>query len=739
MTADFGQAKQQAESFADSIKAMNSAMKEAMESGDYSQAAQLTGAINNLVSAQRMSAVNSPQGNADMLAKVAIANQATQFLSSLTNTVNAGIGSITQLAQGHVSTAISSVYNTVSGMAMSGAGIAAASGNIPLAALLAVGGGVASIAGGLAEKDQQLADDYQENILKSNIAFERYYNFNDANKYTEKYARNTGLTRSELADLAINEAQYGLTDGKTALNRARETARYSYATGVDSSALQAFSGLASRYGLGDDALNRAYSSLNAAGLEIGQFGEYVSMIQKALEDGISKGFTKSTEEVVSNYIMLAELSNNNPLWVGEEGTRRLQTINSSVASATDLQSVSDVMVYNAYKNLGAEKLSDYLDKAYVKDGGYINYMLAMEKGVNLDVFKQLAEIIAGEGGYEAQIERVKQIFGLNYTGSTQILEMMKNAGDYDETSFQNAYTTVTQAPEANTPETVMQDAVNRLESYFDGWKENSFKVVVEKIEDVANITQSVQEFGQKIENAFKNNTPQTIQEYHMMYGSSTVGAGINQDYIEEAKEEFLQTSQGQAAQKLMSMNDTEAAQAAVALLQNGITESALNSDSMDKKSAGVAAFIAEQFRNPDSSIHADTLSKLGLKNNGNDIMDDIILRYLAQTVSSPGEIIDTVNSMYTPINGNSYNYEESRYDEFYKQWKGRGFKDDDDYKAWDQAVFDVTGKHISQQAATRKGDKDPESNFVESMANDLSKAITQAFQSLSLEAIISER
>jgi hypothetical protein len=231
----------------------------------------------------------------------------------------------------------------------------------------------------------------------------------------------------------------------------------------------------------------------------GQFTEFLNSIGRIMEESISKGFTKSTEEIAGNMQMLYKLSGSSPLWQGEQGAQRLSQMNAGISNATNLQTTGDVISYSAAKQLlmadnpngregnfwrltgnhgvavtgnanfrssadGGDNIIGTLNKGqsvnvlgregdyyridrngregYIHNsllttsgnaftGTYVDTMQLLERGLSADFLKNQWSMVRGFEGdnVAAQIEWYKQMYGLNYTGATQVWAMSENAWD----------------------------------------------------------------------------------------------------------------------------------------------------------------------------------------------------------------------------------------------------------------------------------------------------------------------
>jgi hypothetical protein len=149
-------------------------------------------------------------------------------------------------------------------------------------------------------------------------------------------------------------------------------------------------------------------------MQKGQYQEFLQSMQKVFEDGMAKGIVKGSQEIAGDMSFLAQMSGNSALWQGEQGANRLMGMNNAIAGATGLSSTSDILTFRAAQSIAPDK-----------GNGYVDAMMLMEKGFDPKLLKAQMGLIAG-GGREEQIERVRQMFGFNYTTSTNFLD------DYNE-------------------------------------------------------------------------------------------------------------------------------------------------------------------------------------------------------------------------------------------------------------------------------------------------------------------
>jgi alkylhydroperoxidase/carboxymuconolactone decarboxylase family protein YurZ len=255
----------------------------------------------------------------------------------------------------------------------------------------------------------------------------------DAFKTAADAAAEFGYSAEEGMDAMKQAAQQGLSGEETraVLNQSFDIERR---TGADRETILGISTMAARYGAGD-ALGTGWQGLQASGMKPGQYNEYLRAMQRVMEDGISKGFIRSSEQVAQNLTMLSQMTDNNALWQGENGAQRLMEMNSGLERATALASSSDILAYRGAQQV-VKDMSDDDWKKMVGDangdnmadikrsGSYIDAMILMEKGLNTDTFSEIMRLNnSAEGGdRSAVVERMKQQFGLNYFNSAMLYD-----------------------------------------------------------------------------------------------------------------------------------------------------------------------------------------------------------------------------------------------------------------------------------------------------------------------------
>jgi hypothetical protein len=225
-------------------------------------------------------------------------------------------------------------------------------------------------------------------------------------------AAHFGYSAEEGMEVMRHAAQQGL-DIEEARKETGHIFEYERSTGANRDALASVASMSARYGTGD-GLQAAWAGLNASGMTAGQFDEYLRATQRVMEEGISKGINRSSEQVAQNLTMLAYLTNNNPLWQGDNGARRLSEMNAGIEGATSLSTASDIIAYRAARNLVPEGSRDTRLDALIK----------MENGITPELFEEYMKLTSNaEGGNRFEtISRMRQTFNLNWTNATELYD-----------------------------------------------------------------------------------------------------------------------------------------------------------------------------------------------------------------------------------------------------------------------------------------------------------------------------
>jgi hypothetical protein len=257
---------------------------------------------------------------------------------------------------------------------------------------------------------------------------------NAANTATEY-----GYSPEEGMEQVKQAAYQGLNEGQ-ALEAARDVFAFERGTGADRGTLSEFRNRTERFGI-SDGLNTAWQGNQASGMNPAQFNEFLRSMQKSFEDGISKGFVRGIDEIAGNLSFLANLNGDSELWKGEQGANRLSQMNTGLAATTALSSVSDILSFRGAQKLlkqwdaqgdAKERWKSIGDLDPKKEGlelrrgyDYIDAMAILERGLTPELFHsqmQMIKGVEGVGNRTGAVEQMKNIYGLNYTGSAALYQ-----------------------------------------------------------------------------------------------------------------------------------------------------------------------------------------------------------------------------------------------------------------------------------------------------------------------------
>ena len=421
------------------------------------------------------------------------------------------------------------MLGTLSGMAM-------ASGFLPLQVLGGVGQ-LGTTIWKMVNKDEQAqmaeAEAFQRSLEPTHglnkLFFNGSYEENNARAKSligagAEAAAGTGLDLYDFLRLTTDYASYGAKTQSEAIADTRQAALFANTTGANISGALSFLGTMRRFGDTDDALGIANYAREQTGMTKAQTDEFLSSMSRIIEEGISNGFVRSTKDVASTMRMFYRLSDESPLWQGKYGAERLSRLNSGIAGATSLSKTSDVIAYGAAQELlsdkSVEERSALLGKDAKATGTWVDYMMLLEKGMDADLFKQLAGDIAaieGEGNVEGQIARWKDMTGVNWTMATQLYQMSQRylAGEeVDSSEMDKLMEDYKNAPKEGNYEsylTNMQDSLNKLTSGIAVMSEADFRKMLEilhKQESTAGATPSIPE---KVEEVAREGVAKIVQ------------------------------------------------------------------------------------------------------------------------------------------------------------------------------------------------------------------------------------
>lgn len=389
---------------------------------------------------------------------------------------NNGNYAVQAIASGNVSGAAIGGINSITNTANNLSSMAKNAEMTDLAKGLMAAGVVTAIVGTVVKGTDTLANKFIESmptVYGSGRAFGSMNDYGALSAYhtLNTYNKATGLDIDTFQGIAQSLRKQGVAnglEGEAQLaqvgNIARTTSRWAYATGGDASQFANLAGLMSRYGGSSDVekdFNYIMSAGRASGLNDTQLPEFLSGIQKVMEDGISKGFSRSATDVANTMLMFSKMSGGNAFWQGEQGAKLLNQANNGLSSATGLSKTSDIIAYRAIARAYEGKQESALGKdLYLADGGYVNNMMLLEQGLNANNFGSIMSAIGETSpNTEGKIERLRQMFGVNYTGASRLLKLYQdNGGKVSDTQIEK----ITKAPEYQNKETQYQDAVNSI-------------------------------------------------------------------------------------------------------------------------------------------------------------------------------------------------------------------------------------------------------------------------------------
>ncbi len=468
MSVDTSQAKSQVSSFNDEMQKMNGLLKEATDNGDFRGAANLTAAINQLQQAQRSITQQINETNKAQKAGMSgLSGGVTGFISGAGGIASSlGNGSIGGAASGTARMTGNALAGASSALSSAGAGgLGKILGYLGLGSL-AIGAGVGAVT--------NLSDKYQE-TLPDMAEFMRFSGGKETDWYHQatKYTQGTTMSQMDLVRLATEQAQYGLY-GSDALQRAQTMGIVSYNTGIDTGTLTRLQGISDRFGLNENAIGNSLAGFYQSGLKDGRQQEFFDGVLRVMEEGINAGFVRSSEDVAKNLAMLSELSGNNPAWQGQYGAQKMSQINSGFANATNLQSVTDVMLFDAAKGLysGANATGTYIDQ-----------MMVLERGLdNPELLKNFYNSVndAEGGNLAAKIERFKQASGLNYTGAVELYNIAEQFNNPNNKMTKEEYDSKVKSimtnQEYQSDLSKQTAAMNKLSEAMYGIEEKAFKI-----------------------------------------------------------------------------------------------------------------------------------------------------------------------------------------------------------------------------------------------------------------------
>ena len=654
------------------ITTLTDQLKESTEKGQSKESFNLSAALNNAEQEKRQleaekkrleTADKSDSSVMDMIKKYGVSRYLTQGLSYANQIAGIGFNHRIAMANGdYLGADVAAVE--------SGAGIAQGIGGSLLGAGLMLGatpvgwglmaaGGIAEIGGAIAKywagdarADIAEGEAYRKTLAGTNGLNKLYTNGGSVSDNSRKAAStlregtnlavDTGLSTEEFLQLATSYSRFGSKSGTDAMKQARDIALWAQSTGTDAGLITNFLGTARRYGDNSDVLGYASQARQAAGLTKAQNTEFLQGLQTVIEDGISNGYIKSTEDVSKTFVMFSRLSNNNPLWQGEQGAKRLQQMNSGIAGATALQSVSDVIVAGAARDVLAGKDINARNKLLNgrASGTYIDEMLLMEQGTNPEMFGAIAKTVEGlEGGnYAAKVERYKDIFKLNYAGAVDVAAMADKIGKngYTEAQFAKEVAAMQKDTKYQSEETTWQNKINEIATNEALISQSKFWVNVSHLDTVISgyinkgKTAATSGTEQNVNSAVAKTTGLSEAEVSANIAAAAAAKGYNYSAV--------------------AAGNTNLEMQPIAEELNA-TGARLNAKTPEERISAMLTILGTQNVKSyveDGSYTQDFYNKIMFKNMGNDAKDNAILEEMDRYgITSPKDIYKVINALGT--------------------------------------------------------------------------------------------
>ena len=260
----------------------------------------------------------------------------------------------------------------------------------------------------------------------------------------------------------------------------------------------------SRYGgstnVADD-FNHLVSAGYASGLNDSQIPEFLSGIQKVMEDGIAKGFSRSATEVADTMLMFSKFSGNNAFWQGEQGAKLINQASAGLAGATAMSKTTDLIAFGAINRAFSTRkamegaLGNNKD-LYMSGSNYVNEMMILEQGLNKDNFGALmGGIYKSTGNDEGRVERIRQMFGLNYTGARRIQDLYdKYQNKKYDANFEKELSKITTSPENQNDETAYRKSVNKIAEVLQTMGKPVFNLELTGIQNIEGLVSKIEKF-----------------------------------------------------------------------------------------------------------------------------------------------------------------------------------------------------------------------------------------------------
>lgn len=326
------------------------------------------------------------------------------------------------------------------------------------------------------------------------------------------YNRNTGLANNDFLDYASTLSRFGIGAGQEikAGEMTQKAANLALLTNGDIGQNLDFMGLIERFGgNGIETINQVYNAAKLQGLDKNQFPEFLSNLQRVIEDGISKGYIKSTKEVATDLAIFSTLGQGNVFFEGEYGAKTYAQMSSGLANSTNLNSTSSFLVFRAAQDtIDAIGIADALNTSNkggslnsIKDVGasWLNTMAYIESGpLNSDFLKNLSSQVNSTYGNDtaSKVLTYKEAFGLNYQGAIRVFNLLEelssaeSAGQIEKIKAQMEE--VTSIPEFKNSETSLADAVSKLDDTIHGISKSAFDIKSAALDTIADSVDAIE-------------------------------------------------------------------------------------------------------------------------------------------------------------------------------------------------------------------------------------------------------
>ena len=421
---------------------------------------------------------------------------------------NTGSNMIQGAAHGNIGGSLISGASGVSSMMNNFSQMASTNDMTGLAKSLLIGGGLLTGGIAIAKGGKALADAYKD-AMPTIFDTGKAFGTTDSDmsmalyKGVNRFNNGTNLDNAAFNSLVVNLRKQGIGNDLVspfaqvaeAGRIAETTAQWAYKTGGDANQFANLAGIMSRYGgsknVADD-FNHLVSAGYASGLNDSQIPEFLSGIQKVMEDGIAKGFARSATEVADTMLMFSKLSGNNAFWQGEQGAKLINQASAGLAGATAMSKTTDLIAFGAINRAFSTReamegaLGNNKD-LYMDGSNYVNEMMILEQGLNKDNFGALmGGIYKSTGSRDGQIERIRQMFGLNYTGARRLQDLYDQYKNkpYDA-NFDKQLKQITESPTNQNDETAYRKSVNKIAEALQTMGQPVFNLELQGINNIA--------------------------------------------------------------------------------------------------------------------------------------------------------------------------------------------------------------------------------------------------------------